>query len=319
MSSKLTVGVVGQGFVGGSLTQVLAERGVEVQAFDKAGKVAAGGIGVQHLRDVVDCARIIFVCVPTPMLPSGECDTSIVEGALAEITGHCGGQRFGAKSTIAVVKSTVPPGSCARWDERFQAGGLRVCFSPEFLREATALADMRHQNRIVVGGPRPYVNEVKSLFQEVFPEVPIVKTSSTVAEMVKYMTNVHLAARVVLSCEMLQVCERLREAGHDIDYDKVVEYAKLDPRLGGSHMNAPGDGGIMGARGHCFPKDLAALTFLAKSLGVEPLLMAAIQAKNLALVPPEHRDWERMVGRAVSAEPGAGPGARSGDTGGSAA
>lgn len=288
-----TVGVIGQGFVGGSLTTVLAERGVRVLTYDKAGKVAEGGERRKLLSDVLKEALIVFVCLPTPMKPSGECDVSIVESMLDRMaTG---------RGTVAVVKSTVSPGSTERWNKKLR-GGLHIVFSPEFLREATALEDMRNQDRIVLGGPRPWINEVKQLFQWAFPKVPVIKTSSTTAEMVKYFTNVHLASRVVLSCEMMQVCAMLDAAGLNVDYDRVVEIAKYDRRLGGSHMAAPGDEGILGARGHCFPKDLAALVYLAGQLEIEPLLMKAILEKNLALVPPEHRDWEKMIGRAVSAE-----------------
>jgi UDPglucose 6-dehydrogenase len=118
--------------------------------------------------------------------------------------------------------------------------------------------------------------------------------------MVKYFTNVHLAARVVLSCEISQICKALDEQGMNIDYDKVCEYSRYDKRLGGSHMTVPGVDGIPGARGHCFPKDLNALSALAKQVGVTPIVMDAVWQKNLELVPKEHRDWEKMIGRAVS-------------------
>jgi UDP-glucose 6-dehydrogenase len=65
-------------------------------------------------------------------------------------------------------------------------------------------------------------------------------------------------------------------------------------------MNVPGAEGIMGARGHCFPKDMNALIALMKQHGIEPRLLEAGWQKNLSVVPEEHRDWEKMAGRAVS-------------------
>ncbi len=287
--------VVGQGFVGGSLARVLVERGVDVHVHDKAKKAAPLATSHQSIRELVESSRsgIFFVCVPTPMRPDGGADVSIVEGVLRELS-EVQGKR------VAVVKSTVPPGSTARWNKELEGTGTRVVFNPEFLRESSALEDMRHQSRVILGGPRPHINRVKEFYQTVFPEVPVVKTSSTVAEMVKYFTNVHLAARVVLSCELAQVCEALAKGGEDVDYDKVVEYARHDPRLGGSHMSVPGDDGVPGARGHCFPKDLNALIRVAKEAGVRPSVMEALWEKNLEVVPPDERDWEKMVGRAVS-------------------
>lgn len=316
-----SIAVIGQGFVGGSLTTVFSERGFDVYVYDKAGKVAEGGIAIVErdcrnlqLAGVPDVeqlpgeetivqafvkaceqettfSKVYFVCLPTPMFEDGEADLSIVDRVLNELSSVPG-------ERVAVVKSTVPPGSTEKWNKLFEKTGLRVVFSPEFLTEANALDDMRNQNRIIIGGPRPWINRVKEVFQAAFPKVPLVKTSSTTAEMVKYFTNIQLAARVVLSCEFSQICEALDTSGFDIDYDKVVEYAKYDPRLGGSHMSVPGHDGIMGARGHCFPKDLAALVYLTNKIGLKPKLMEAIQEKNLELVPPEHRDWEKMVGRA---------------------
>lgn len=304
-----SVAVIGQGFVGGSLTEVLSERGFNVFVRDKLNKVAPGGIVIPvgftypvTIYDFVeacerrpDFSRVYFVCLPTPMYEDGEADVSIVEGVLRELS-----DVESDSPRIAVVKSTVPPGSTERWNAMFNHLGLYVVFNPEFLTEANAVNDMRNQNRIILGGPRPHINVVKTLFQRAFPNVPVVKTSSTTAEFIKYFTNVHLAARVVLSCELQQVCQALDDQGLNVDYDKVVEYARYDQRLGNSHMNVPGPDGIAGARGHCFPKDLAALISVAKGCNVKPTVMSAVQAKNMEIVPPRHRDWEAMHDRAVS-------------------
>ena len=308
---KKSIAIIGQGFVGGSLTTVMAERGLDVYTFDITGKQVAGGKHPKHVNGmerpvfttqelVLECqakkefAGVFFVCLPTPMFEDGEADLSIVEGTLEDLAATGGVDR------IAVVKSTVPPGSTERWNKTFNARGLYVVFNPEFLTEANALDDMRNQNRIVLGGPRPKINKVKQVFEAAFPNVPVIKTSSTTAEMVKYFTNVQLATRVVLSCELAQVCEALDKQGLNIDYDKVVEYAKYDKRLGDTHMRVPGIDGIAGARGHCFPKDLNALTVIAKQYGVLPTVMEAVWKKNLEVVQEEHRDWEKMSGRAVS-------------------
>jgi UDPglucose 6-dehydrogenase len=313
-----SIACIGQGFVGGSLTTVLAERGITVYTYDKTGKQVHGGTHsyvwpgpgrCQSIADLVmsletdkgdpkitkQFSRIYFVCVPTPMYEDGSADTSIVEGVLNELSSVPG-------ERIAVIKSTVPPGSTEKWNKQFANTGLKIVFNPEFLREATALDDMRNQTRIILGGPRPHINKVKQLFESTFQNVPIIKTSSTTAEMVKYFINVQLATRVVLSCEFWQLCNALDNKGFNIDFDKVVEYAKYDSRLGGSHMNVPGQDGIPGARGHCFPKDLAAIIAISKNLELNASLMQAVQTKNLELVPPEHRDWEKMIGRAVSSK-----------------
>lgn len=312
-----SIAVIGQGFVGGSLTTVFAERGFNVYVYDKAGKIAPGGSNttpgvangkaVTSIHDLVWACEhpntkfsgVYFVCLPTPMYEDGEADLSIVEGALSELA-EVPGDR------IAVVKSTVPPGTTEKWNKMFEGTGLRVVFNPEFLTEANALDDMRNQNRIVLGGPRPHINTVKLIFQTAFPKVDLVKTSSTTAEMVKYTINCFLATKVSFANELFEICEALDKQGLNIDYDKVVEYSRLDTRLGHSHWAVPGpvpthDGRyVRGFGGHCFPKDINALITVAKSMGLTPKMLEAAWEKNLDVRGPADRDWEHMQNRAVS-------------------
>ena len=234
---------------------------------------------------------IYFVCLPTPMKEDGSADLSIVESVLEELANIPGDR-------IAVVKSTIPPGSVEKWNEKYSSKGLHVIFNPEFLTEANALNDMRNQNRIVLGGPRPWINLVKQLFQSAFPGIPIIKTSSTTAEMVKYLTNNFLTVKVAFANEMSQICEALDKSGFDVDYDKVVEYAKYDKRLGESHWCVPGPDGHRGFGGSCFVKDLNAMTSVADNLNIETPVLDGAWEKNLEVRP--EKDWEKLVGRAIS-------------------
>lgn len=319
----MSIGVIGQGFVGGSLTTVFSERGETVYTYDKAGKLAPGGKnGFKQINStqtvypdsiaefVQSCERtsrfsgVFFVCVPTPMYEDGSPDTSIVEDVLELIC--VAPYTADSPNRVAVIKSTVPPGSTEQWNATFNNRGLHVVFNPEFLTEANAINDMREQNRIVLGGPRPYINTVRNVFQRAFPKVPIIKTSSTTAEMVKYVTNCMLAVKVSFANEIAQICEALDADGLNIDYDKVIEYAKVDHRLGQSHWSVPGpvpthDGQyVCGFGGHCFPKDINALISVALKYAVEPKVMQAAWEKNLEVRGANNRDWEKQVGRAVS-------------------
>lgn len=313
----MSIAVIGQGFVGGSLTTVFAERGFDVYAYDKSGRYAKGALPSHGdfaagypstIKELVldnegggtpGFSNVYFVCLPTPMFEDGAADLSIVESVLEELASIPG-------ERIAVVKSTVPPGSTEAWNERFGPQELHVIFNPEFLTEANALEDMRNQNRIILGGPRPWINEVKQIFQTAFPRVPVIKTSSTTAEMVKYVTNCMLAVKVSFANEVAQICEALDKDGCNIDYDKVVEYAKVDRRLGDTHWSVPGpvpthDGRyVRGFGGHCFPKDINALMSVARQHGIDPKVMQAAWDKNLEVRAPDDRDWEQQVGRAVS-------------------
>ena len=86
----------------------------------------------------------------------------------------------------------------------------------------------------------------------------------------------------------------------NVDYDKVIEYARYDDRLGNSHWSVPGPDGDYGFGGHCFPKDIAALQFVAKNLNVDSTMLTATINKN-NLVRTD-LDWTKQIGRAVSTE-----------------
>jgi len=319
----MSIAVIGQGFVGGSLTTVFSERGETVYTYDKTGKLAPGGKNgfnrtnstqadypesisefVQSCEGTSGFSGVFFVCVPTPMYEDGSPDITIVEDVLELIC--IAPYSSDSPQRITVIKSTVPPGSTERWNKLFNDRGLHVVFNPEFLTEANAVNDMREQNRIVLGGPRPYINTVRNIFQRAFPKVPIIKTSATTAEMVKYVTNCMLAVKVSFANEVAQICEALDADGLNIDYDKVVEYAKVDRRLGETHWSVPGpvpthDGRyVRGFGGHCFPKDINALISVARQYDINPKVMQAAWDKNLEVRGPDDRDWEKQIGRAVS-------------------
>ena len=105
-----------------------------------------------------------------------------------------------------------------------------MIFNPEFLTEENFLDDFKNQNRIILGGSRKGTNKLRQIYSKVFPKATIVKTGDKHAEMVKYFTNTFLATKVSFANEMYSICEQI-----GIDYDKVVEYATYDERLGKSH------------------------------------------------------------------------------------
>ena len=271
------IGIIGQGFVGNAVYQKF-KKYYNISTFDLDSKKSNSS-----KEDVLN-KSIIFVCLPTPMDEVGRCNTSIVESAIKEISDY-------GKSEIVVIKSTVSPGTTQRLNEKYS--NLQIVFNPEFLTERNAVSDYENQNRIILGGPRPATTELKQIFSKAFPDAHIIKTDSTHAEMVKYLTNTFLSVKVSFANEIYQLCEKL-----GIDYDKVVEYATMDERLGESHWSVPGHDGDFGFGGHCFPKDLSALLYLTTQLGTIINVLSATQKTNDNV--RENRDWEKMKGRAVS-------------------
>ena len=231
------------------------------------------------------------------MNKDGSCHTDIVEDVVKEIDKwverHYRDVFYDPqqkRKPIVVIKSTVPPGTTDRLHKKYK--NLDVIFNPEFLTEANFLEDFKNQTRIILGGTRKGTTILRQVYSKVFPHATIVKTGSKTAEMVKYFVNSFLGTKISFANEMKQICD-----GLDIDYDKVVEYATYDERLGKSHWAVPGPDGDLGFGGHCLPKDLSALVFLAYHLKLEPTILNAVNKVNLLV--RENRDWEDMKGRAV--------------------
>jgi nucleotide sugar dehydrogenase len=282
----MTIGIIGQGFVGTAIREGL-KHFYKTYVFDLNTKACPSEMFLP-LKGIVEKCDIIFQCLPTPMKISGACDLSIVRSSLENLN------QFALelnKSPIVVIKSTVPPGTCEELNNNFE--NLNIVFSPEFLTEANSIEDFKNQNRIIIGGPRPYTDQVKSMFRKAFPHIPIVKTGYKTAEMVKYFINNYLSVKVSFANEMYQICSAL-----DIDYDKVTEYALFDQRIGKSHLSVPGPDGDFGFGGHCFPKDLDAMIYLMVKNDVDPVILESAREKNNKV--RKNRDWEKMKGRAVS-------------------
>ena len=275
------IGIIGQGFVGNAIYQKFKNY-FDVLTYDLDSKLCNS-----TLENLCEKCETIFVCLPTPMNENGSCCTDIVEDCLKDIEILTS---FEQKQKTIVLKSTVSPGTTEKWNTEFSF--LQIIFNPEFLTEANAVSDFENQNRIILGGPRPQTTKLKQIYSKVFPKAHIIKTNSTHAEMVKYLTNSFLAAKVSFANEIYQICEKLK-----VDYDKVVEYATLDDRLGKTHWQVPGPDGDYGFGGHCLPKDLSALIHIAMKLDVDINVLNAVEEAND--VVRKNRDWENMKGRAV--------------------
>lgn len=273
----IKIGIIGQGFVGNAIYQRFKNY-YEVKTYDLDNSKCNA-----TEQETLD-NEIVFVCLPTPMNKDGSCNVALVEAAVKRCF------EFGVTKTV-VIKSTISPGTTARLNSLYP--NIDIVFNPEFLTEANAVEDFNNTTRIILGGPRAATTLLKTIYRKSFPQAHIVKTGSTHAEMVKYVTNTFLATKVSFANEIYQICK-----GLNLDYDKVIEYSTFDNRLGKSHWAVPGPDGDFGFGGHCFPKDLQALITLAENLDVNcNVLNSTLETNNEVR---NDRDWERMKGRAVS-------------------
>jgi UDPglucose 6-dehydrogenase len=283
---KEPIGVIGVGWVGLVTAACFAELGHEVWARDivpaKIEALSRGDVPIHEpglpeivarnaerlhfttdMQEVLDHARLLFVCVDTPPTYSGDADLSRVEAVLDEL---------GDSDEHAVVmKSTVPVGT-GRSIQRRRPGTGYVS-NPEFLKEGTAVEDFLKPDRVVIGAGEESTEQADRVSALYAPlGAPIVQTDVASAEMIKLASNAFLATKISFINEIANVSEEL-----GADVSEVARGMGFDDRIGPQFLRA----GI-GYGGSCFPKDVAALKQLAGNTGYHfQLLTAVIEVNEL--------------------------------------
>jgi UDPglucose 6-dehydrogenase len=280
---KEPIGVIGVGWVGLVTAACFAEVGHPVIARDilaekvealSRGEITIHEPGLEELlkrnaerltfttemSELLDGARLLFVCVDTPPTRSGDADLSRVRSVVEDLPAD--------SEHVLVMKSTVPAGTGQ--SIRRDRPGLAYVSCPEFLKEGSAVEDFLHPDRVVIGadpGDEAAGDAVARLYE---PLGEIVRTDVASAEMIKLASNAFLATKISFVNEIANVCE---EVGADVA--EVARGMGLDQRIGSSFLR-PG----IGYGGSCFPKDVSALKMLAGNSGYHFQLLGAVIEVN---------------------------------------
>lgn len=255
----MKIGIIGFGFVGQAIGW--AHRSDDLIMRDPK---------LQHSADIsefVGCDAI-FVCVPTPSIEDGHCDSSILEQTLKELL-------FVVinKQIPIICKSTAPPSVY----ERLQKEYPNIVYCPEFLTAANATTDYANADSCILGGDynwcvkaREVIRHGRPMVQEKFTIVPI-----KVAALHKYLMNSYLATRVTFMNDFKKLADT-----QGVEWKDLVYLAKHDGRIGYSHLEVPGPDGQYGWGGACFPKDVAAIQMEALDLNIELELLGRVEDIN---------------------------------------
>jgi UDPglucose 6-dehydrogenase len=293
----MEISIIGTGYVGlvsGACFAKLGHKVICVDVDEEKVKKINSGISPIYEKDLQDILKeykgnifattsyeeavhksdITFICVGTPSKEDGDIDLSYIDQSVKAVAEEV--KKKDSYHSI-IVKSTVVPGTTKNHVlpllEKISGKKAGIDFgvgmNPEFLREGVAVDDFLHPDRVVKGF---FDKKTKQMLSELYKDFqcPIVETSLSVAEMIKYASNCFLATKISFMNEIGNYCKTL-----GIDVYDVADGMGLDKRINRSFLNA----GI-GWGGSCFPKDTKALRAWAKKTDQESFLIDSIIKVN---------------------------------------
>ncbi len=302
---KPKISVIGVGYVGLCTAVGFANKGFSVMASDvdpeKAEKINQGippfhepGLKeklkdsiqkgnlaclVNQTEKVVNESDFTFVAVGTPSKPDGSIDLKYIQTASQDI-----GKALNKKETchITIIKSTVVPGttqntvkSILEQESKKQCGkDFGLCMNPEFLRQGSAFQDTINADRVVIGAyDKQSGDKLEELYKTFYSThtPPIIRTTLSTAELIKYASNAMLATKISFINTIANMCEKIQGA----DVKTVAAAMGLDKRIGPLFLDAG-----LGYGGSCFPKDVKALIACSKAFGYQPELLESVENVN---------------------------------------
>ncbi len=287
---------IGAGYVGGPTMSVIASQCPEIQVtvvdlnqeridrwndtdFDKLPIYEPGlsdlvrqtrGKNLFFSTDVdkaIDEAQLIFISVNTPTKTYGKgkgqaADLKYIELCARNIA------KVAKDNKIVVEKSTLPVRTASAIKSILDNTGNGVDFeilsNPEFLAEGTAIEDLLHADRVLIGGadtPKGQAakDALSSIYEHWLPKEKILQTNVWSSELSKLVANAFLAQRVSSINSISALCEKT-----DANVAEVSRAIGYDSRIGSKFLNSS-----VGFGGSCFQKDILNLVYIASSYGLQ--------------------------------------------------
>ncbi|MBD2896056.1 nucleotide sugar dehydrogenase [Spirillospora sp. NPDC000708] len=270
--------VIGLGYVGLPLVREACRAGLQVGGLDRDARVVAGlKAGLSHIddvtpaevadmlaagfapsldEDVLDGARTVVICVPTPLSPDGGPDLTAVRGAAETVARHL------QPGALVVLESTTYPGTTEEVVRPIlETSGLvageefHLAFSPERIDPGNAVYGVRNTPKIV-GGLTAACATAAAAFYGKFVERVVQAKGTREAEMAKLLENTYRHVNIALVNEMAVFCNEL-----GIDLWDAIDCAATKPFGFQAFRPGPGVGG------HCIPIDPNYLSYKVRSLG----------------------------------------------------
>jgi UDPglucose 6-dehydrogenase len=258
----MTVGIIGLGFVGGSMLKSFKLKNIECKGYDKYKNIGS-------FEEVLD-TNILFLCLPT-LFDEERCmyNKDEIVKTLNKLEDYKG---------LIVLKSTLEPESTNNLSKKYS--NLKICHNPEFLTARTAFEDFHNQTHIVLGkGPNcDSVQELYDFYHQYYPDAEISTCTALESESMKIFCNSFYASKVMLFNEYYLLCQK-----NGSDFEKIKSLMLKNNWINPMHTNIPGPDGSLGFGGACFPKDTKALNEYMKKLNSENIVLQSVinECKNV--------------------------------------
>ena len=236
----MRIGIIGFGFVGQAIGWAHKDQDLIIR-----------DPKLQHSAELskFNSCDAVFVCVPTPSLEDGHCDTSTLEQTIKELLFVL------INNPIPVIcKSTAPPSFYEKLWEQYP----NIVYCPEFLTAANNVSDYTDASYFVLGGHKEWCEKARHVIRQGmskdFPYDRFIFTDIKSASLYKYFMNAYLATKVTFMNEFYSLAETI-----GVDWNDLKRLTAFEHRIGSTHMDVPGPDGEFGWGGMCFPKDIAAI------------------------------------------------------------
>lgn len=231
--------LIGYGWVG----QFIGKYFTEAHWVDDTGKFHR--VSDNEEVNPLEHYELAFIGVPTPMLPNGQCDTSIVEAVV---------KSYAQKVDYFCCKSTIEVGTVDYLKNKYD---VNICMSPEYVGETLGhpLLEASRETFVILGGDKG----VTQVFAEAWTLVTnsctkIYQVTAKTAELCKLMENSFIATKVMFCNEFYDLA---KEVG--VDYNELREVFLADPRMSRYFTYVYENN--RGYSGKCLPKDLNNLAY----------------------------------------------------------
>ena len=254
MNLKTKIGILGCGIVGGANKKVFKKFGFDVRVHD---------IKLKTKISDMDQRDVVIVCLPTPTLENGDCDTSRITQYLK----YFDAIRF---KGIIVIRSTVLPGFTVKSQQKFR--NLKICFSPEFLRDKFAYTDLINSNFLPIGTKDDTVfKKIRGIHNPFVKK--IIKVHPTEAEIIKYTNNLIACNKIVFANIISKLAKK-----NKCDYKNIKNSLVDLGRFSDNYLEV--DKKHKGFAGKCLPKDIKSFIKYCDVQGIDFQLFKAIIDDN---------------------------------------